>query len=237
MNRFTTETIEPGSDQLRYDDEAPTIPAANFVSAGDLIGTGNTIDVLLPRNEILGPTLTGYAYVGTSVQESRRPQRAAQRTRALSDAVNDLMELVTVSGPAFVTMSSEDGPFQVTLTNGLDQPVTVGVRARAIGTDKLTIPSPEPVTIGPGKRQSVRMHANSNRIGIWTVVLEPVNADDEPLGSTTEFKVRSSHVGQFIWGVLGAGGLVLLVAIFFRVRRKVRARQRTHDPVLERVER
>jgi len=65
------------------------------------------------------------------------------------------------------------------------------------------------------------------------VQLQPVNAEGTPVGEPTELKVRSSHVGQYIWAVLGAGTLVLVILIVVRVRRKVKARQSTHGPVLK----
>ncbi len=221
------------SEDLVYDDQTPAIPAANFVAANNLVRAGLTLDVLLPENDTIAEQLAGLAYLGTSAQHRDEPVAAGERTKAIALAVGDLMEEVTVSGPAFVTMSSEDGPFQVTIRNGLDQPVTVAVRANAIGTDRLRIPSPEPITLEPGQRHPFRMHANSSTVGIWPVVLQPVNVDGTPLGASIEMKVRSSHVGQFIWGVLGGGTLLLFVLIVFRVRRKVRARQSTHGPLLK----
>jgi hypothetical protein len=235
-SRVTNQTIEPDSSALLYPEEPEEIPAANLVAARNLINAGRTLDTLLPKNDTIAEQLAGFAYLGTSGQQRNRAFTAAGRTDDLVDTVERLMKKVTVSAPAFVTMSSEDGPFQITVANGLDQPVTVGVRGRAIGTTKLTIPPLPPITIPAGARRSIRMHANSSRIGVWRVVLEPVNADGVALGSSTELRVRSSHVGQYIWAILGIGSLVLVVAIALRVRRKVRARQATHGPVLKRAD-
>ena len=183
------------------DDQTPAIPAANFVAANNLVRAGLTLDVLLPENDTIAEQLAGLAYLGTSAQHRDEPVAAGERTKAIGLAVGDLMEEVTVSGPAFVTMSSEDGPFQVTIRNGLDQPVTVAVRANAIGTDRLRIPSPEPITLEPGQRHPFRMHANSSTVGIWPVVLQPVNVDGTPLGASIEMKRaqqprRPVHLGD-----------------------------------------
>ena len=82
----------------------------------------------------------------------------------------------------------------------------------------------------------MRLHANASRIGVWPVELQPVNADGTPLGSSAEFKIRSSHVGQYIWAVLGGGTLLLVILIVIRVGRKVKARQSTHGPLLKQEE-
>ncbi len=230
------QTIEPDSDDLTYPEAAPSIPRDNFSSTLDLITAGHTLDVLLPQDDTIEPALTRLAYLGASSQLRSVSDRAQRRTDGLVRSVRALLGKVTVTGPTFVTMSSEDGPFQVIIANGLDQPVTVGVRARAIGTTRITIPPYEPLTIPGGQRRSVRMHANSSRIGVWPVTVQPVNAEGTALGQSTQFKLRSSHVGQYIWGALGIGTLVLVIAIVFRVRRQVKARQATHGPLLEQAQ-
>lgn len=230
---ITTETIEPDSDALTYPDEGSELPARNFAETLDLIRAGSTLDALLPRTDTVAGQVARMGYVSSSGQVRPEAGRAALRTSSLVNSIEGLLREVTVSGPSFVTMSGEDGRFPVTITNGLDQPVTVGVRARVTSTDQLRVPELAPVTIPPGQRRTAPMHANSSSIGLWPVELEPVTLDGDPLGTSTEFKVRSSHVGQYIWGILGGGLLVLLVLIGFRVRRRVRARQATPGPLLK----
>jgi hypothetical protein len=238
LDQAAAETLSPNSGRLRYREasEAAEIPAVNFVTAAELVANGRTLEVLLTQNDLVDEDLAGLAYLGTSVQRRVRPARAANEVAAIADGVERLMSKVTVTGPTFVTMTSEDGPFQVSLSNGLDQPVAVGVRARAVGTDQIQIDPIEAVELAPGGRRTVRMHANSSRTGVWPIVLQPVNADGDPLGAASQVKIRSSHVGQVIWAVLGIGSLVLLVAIILRIRRKVRIRQATHGPLLRRVQ-
>ena len=72
---------------------------------------------------------------------------------------------VSLDGPAFVTLSSSRGRFGVTITNGLDQPVTVGVRVSA-AADGLMFDTGDPVTVGPGERQTVTVdtQVGDNRV-------------------------------------------------------------------------
>lgn len=228
-----TATIEANSDELRYPEDAATLPSSNFISSAELIRQGGILDDLLPRNNRIARVIEGLAYLGVSGQFLDVPGRAEERAKDQDLRVRDLMGQVTLSGPSFVTMSSENGEFQVTVTNELDEPVTVGISAYAPGTDEITIPTTEPITIPAGQRRSVRMQANSERIGLWPVVLQAVTAEGDPLGDSEGLNIRSSHVGMVVWSVLGAGTVVLLVLIFFRVRRKVRARQATPGPLLK----
>jgi hypothetical protein len=164
--------------------------------------------------------------LAASTEARSTPHRAARRARATNAHVRELMNQVQVEGPPFVTMSSEKGPIQITVVNGLDQEVTVGVHARTHSPD-LQITTPDPVTLGPGRRASLRLTAKDRDIGVHRVLLEATDAAGDPLGSTAQFNVRTSQVGLVIWVIMGAGGAVLLVAIGARLFRRVRARRST----------
>jgi len=127
-------------------------------------------------------------------------------------------------------MSSEEGTFAVTLVNGLEQPVTVGIKPRT-GSPGLTITAPDPVTIGPGQRASVRLHASARDIGVHSVTLMATNAHGVPVSSSTRFNVRSSQVGLVIWIIMGVGAGVLLLASTIRIVRRVRRGARTGSRV------
>lgn len=233
LRSTTLESLEPGSEALVETDPTTSLPAANFVAARNLRESGHVLDVLLPRNDQIERVVTGLSYLGISAQFRDVPERALARTVDLDRNLRELMDRVTLSGPTFVTMSSEDGEFQVTILNELAEPVLVGVEAQ-VDTGEITIPPSEPITIPAGQRRSVRLKASTSRIGVWPVSLEPVNAEGDRISDGADLNVRSSHVGQFVWGSLGVGTLVLLVLIVFRVRRKVRQRQATPGPLLPR---
>jgi hypothetical protein len=143
------------------------------------------------------------------------------------------MALVHIEGPPFVMMSGESGPIQVTLVNDLEQTVTVGLAVSTPGS-RLRIAKVDPVTLGPGRRTSIRLEASSDDIGVHSVTLQVVDADGVPLGSETRFSVRTSHVSTVIWVIMGAGGVLLLLAIVVRLFRRIRRRRATHGPLLSR---
>jgi hypothetical protein len=233
------EALADRSPRLRYPDASfnAEMPETSFRSAARLEHRGGVLDAVLSRNDTIGDMVAGYAYAGTSMQYRPHPGRAAVRLFAQDQTVRGLLGRVTVTAPSFVTMSGENGPFQVTVENGLSEPVTVGVRAKALGTDKLTIPATDPITIPAGQRRAVRMSASSQQIGVFPVVLRPTDAGGDPFGVSTQFKIRSSNVGQVIWAVLAAGAVLLLVAITVRVVRRGRRRRRSQGPLLRQVER
>jgi hypothetical protein len=206
------------------------VPAANLRASHRLIETGDVFARLLTRNDTVDEQLAQLALLGSGALARREPQRARARVRSTYVHVQQLMRQVEVEGPPFVTMSSERGPIQITVVNGLDQEVTVGVRA-VTGSDALRIEAPDPVSLGPGRRASLRLTATAKDIGVHRVLLEATDADGHPLGSIAVFTVRTSQVGLVIWLILAAGGVVLLAAIGLRVLRRVR-RRTTHGPLL-----
>ena len=147
--------------------------------------------------------------------------------------VRGQMRAVRIEGPEFVMMSGEQGPIQVTLVNGLDQPVRVGIAPETVGTD-LTVSRPAPVTLGPGRRTAIRLEARADDIGVHSVTLVAIDAEGNPLGSSTQFNVRTSRVSTVIWVIMAVGGTVLFVAIAVRLFRRVRRRRSSHGPALRR---
>ncbi|HET6625181.1 MAG TPA: DUF6049 family protein [Nocardioidaceae bacterium] len=215
------------------------LPVANLLATQELARIGNTYADLLTRNDTVDEQLAKSAMLGSSYRVRRRPQPAAARVRETTQTIRSRMGQITIDGPSFVTMSSEDGPIGVTIVNGLSEPVTVGVRASVSdnGSDELVIHPAEPVSIGPGQRASVRLRATAKDIGVHSVTLVPTSPNGDPLGSTTKFNVRSSQVGLVIWVIMGIGAAVLLIASGVRIVRSIRTRKATHGPRLEDADR
>jgi hypothetical protein len=201
------------------------IPVANILAAQELNAAGTVLANLLTRNDTIDEQVGGAAMLGASTNARRRPARARLMTRRISEQVHGRLGQVYVESSALVTMSSETGNFSVTVVNGLEEPVTVGIEAQT-GTDELEIRSPDLVSLGPGQRASVRLAATSTGTGVHSVRISPTTRDGLPLGQSTKVKVRSSQVGLVIWLIMGTGAAVFVAAIVARILRRVR-RSRT----------
>ena len=211
------------------------LPIANLLATQELSEVGNVYADLLTRNDTVDEFLAKSAMLATSYRVRPHPHAAVVRARGTTQTIRAQMEQVTINGPPFVTMSSEEGTFQVTIVNGLQEPVTVGIGAdvRADnGSGDLVIPSSDPVSLGPGQRASVRLRATAKDIGVHSVTLVPTSPSGEPLGSVTKLNVRSSQVGLVIWVVMGLGATVLFFASGIRIVRRIRARKAAHGPIL-----
>jgi hypothetical protein len=200
------------------------VPFANLLSTAELLQTGRVYAHLLTRNDSVADDLAETAMLGSSYRARTRPGPARERVRNTTARVRRTMRLVDIDGPPFVMMSSETGPIAVTVVNNLDEPVTVQLEARTQRGD-LSITVPDPVTLAPGQRAPVRMRAESTAIGVHEVTLLASTSEGEPIGSQVQFNVRTSNVGFVIWLVMGVGGGLLLVAIVWRIVRRVRSRR------------
>jgi hypothetical protein len=141
-----------------------------------------------------------------------------------------------VRTPSFVTMSSETGTFQVTLVNGLDEPVTVGLQAR-VTNGRLRLNTPGPIELPPKGRGAMPIDVTATDIGIHQVTLQPVSAAGTTLGQGATLSIRSSKVGLILWVVMGVGAAVLFAMVVFRIRQRILQRRRTHGPLLQRSSR
>jgi hypothetical protein len=208
------------------------VPTANLRATRDLNASGTVLATLLTRNDTIDAQVGRAAMLGSSTAARKAPREALALTQRISDKVHHLLGEVSVEGSPLVTMSSEAGNFSVTVVNGLDEPVTVGIQAKT-GTDELQIRSPDLVSLGAGQRASVRLAVRATGTGVHSVRIVPTTKDGHPLGQATRVKVRSSQVGFVIWLIIGTGAVVFVVAIGARILRRVRDRKRTHGPNLE----
>ncbi|HEX6247289.1 MAG TPA: DUF6049 family protein [Nocardioidaceae bacterium] len=225
---------EEYDDDLVYRraDRRRELPVANVLATQDLFSSGSVLSALLTQNDTIDEQVGRAAMLGSSAHERKRPDAAAARTRQISADVHRRLSSVYVEGSPLVTMSSETGNFSVTVVNGLDEPVTVGIKVET-GSDDLSIRPPDLVSLGPGQRASVRLAVSATDTGVHSVRFIPTTEDGRALGRATKIRVRSSQVGLVIWFVLGTGAVVFVAAIVTRILRRVRDRRRTHGPQLK----
>lgn len=229
----TSPPVDPSQDLTYPDSELDAeLPLATVLATESLIAAGSTVEELVTSDSQVDEQVIRLALLASSVWSRPRPGLAAERAVGARDRVSGWLDEVTVRGPSFVTMSSESGTFQVTVVNGLDEPVTVGLRATVPGGD-LTLSTPEPLELAPNSRGPMRIDASSTDIGVHLVTLQPVSTEGTPLGRPTTVSIRSSRVGFILWIVMAVGGTALFVAIVLRIWRRVRQRRRTHGPVLK----
>jgi hypothetical protein len=228
----TTAQDDPRLEYPRAE-RAEQLPEDNLRATQALVRTGRAYAGLLANNDSVGDVLARVALLGSSQSDRADPVRARTQVQRTSGYVRSQMRRVHIEGPSFVMMSGESGLVQLTIVNDLDQPVTVGVRSETASTD-LEITDVDPITLGPGRRSALRLTARSQDIGVHPVTMVATTAEGIPLGSRTQFTVRTSNVSTVIWVIMGVAGGLLFLAIGVRLVRRIRRRKRTHGPLLPR---
>ena len=77
------------------------------------------------------------------------------------------LDAVSLAAPQSVTLASSSGRFSVIVSNELDVPVTVTVRAQA--ERGLTITGGEPIQLEPHGQQTVPLNASTDERGVYNV--------------------------------------------------------------------
>jgi hypothetical protein len=233
--RLTTVTDamqRPGTDvpadRLHYPESQARLqlePSA-FDAADDLAAAGDTLQNLLTQNDEVGSEVRDEALTDLSYSSRLRPDSArasADQSRAWIEA---RLRSVTIDAPKAVILSSGSGRFAATVTNGLDQPVSVKIRALTDPPLRIAVPE-ESIELAPDRSTTVLLNASSSAIGIRNATLLLTDADDVPLGSSDAVPIRSNRVSNVIWLIIGTGVALLFGAIVVRLFRRVRAARRT----------
>jgi hypothetical protein len=212
---------------LRYPgwQEKAELDQPAFDSADALIRSGAALQNLLTLNNLVAGTVTDQALGTLSYSARTAPIVNRASAEASRRWIDQRLASVEVSAPRAVTLSSSSGRFQATVTNGLDQPVTVALDAQSDGD--LSIEGPARVDVPANGRAAVLLTARTDANGIQDVTLLVTDKRGTPLGARTTLTVRSAQVSNVIWLFVGIGAALLFGAIAVRLFRRVRDARRT----------
>jgi hypothetical protein len=214
---------------LRYPgwQQEAELDQAGFDSADALIRSGAALQNLLTLNNVVAGTVTDQALGSLSYSARTSPIANRASAEASRRWIEQRLGQVGVSAPRAVTLSSASGRFQATVTNGLDQPVTVALDAES--DRQLGIEGPARVDIKAHGRSAVLLTASTDENGIHQVTLLVTDKRGNPLGARTSLTIRSAQVSMVIWLFVGIGAALLFGAIGVRLFRRIRGARRTPD--------
>ena len=227
----TSNTIPTYDGELAYGSEqrAKELGRSNVDATRTLTHTSGVLGRLLANDNSVTERLTGAALQASSLSARPTPRLAANLVLELNATTRAQMDAVEVTGSDFVTLSGGTGSLTVTLANGLKQPITVGLRARA-DSRTVKVATPDPVSMQPGQRTTIRLQVSSG-VGVHDVTIFPVTTAGETTGTPLTFSLRTSQVGRLIWYILAAGGTLLVVMIVRRIVLRLRGHQWRRDEV------
>ncbi|MGY0388134.1 DUF6049 family protein [Nocardioides sp. WG-D5] len=206
-------------DQLRYPrrEMKAEISADRISTAKELVGAGALLQRVLTHNDEVASDVTSEALTTTSY--SARKGDTDSAANAL-DQISSELSSITVSVPPKVILSSmKGGEFQVTLSNELDEPVTV--RLDAMTDDSLRVATSEPVQLDANSKASFNLAASMHDTGTHTALIVVTDTKGNPLGAHASVPIRPSQVSGVIWWFVGTGCALLFAAIAVRLTRRI----------------
>lgn len=224
-----TTAVDP--DDLSYppDQETAELDSTVFYEAQRLISAGRSLQSVLTDADAgphgLAAEVRDEALTGASYHFRTEPTDVADRLARSRRWIERQLGRVGIDGPKGVTLSSADGSFAVSVTNGLDRTVTVQITADSVD-DEVSVDVGEPVVLDAKSRTTIVLDAHADRAGVHNVTLAVTDLDGNRLGSTVEVPIRSGQVSEVIWVILGIGGGILFLAIVLRLVRRVRRHRR-----------
>jgi hypothetical protein len=192
---------------------------AVYDTADDLLSAGATLQSVLPGNHVLRKRLFEEATGNASYTASATPYLALARLRETDRWVHSRLGAIALAAPQSVTLASSSGRFSAIVSNQLDVPVKVTVRARA--ERGLTITGGETVSLEPHGQRTVFLKASTGERGVYNVRLELTNEDGQVLGAHDTFPMRAEQVSRLIWVIIGIGVALLFAAIAVRLTRRI----------------
>lgn len=216
-------TVPTWTHRLPYPRSAAhqRINRRTMTAARHLTSTGETLSEVLATSNDVSARVTGAALGGVSYHARDAQHVARQQLSELDRTLRASLAKISVAGTDFVTLSGGSGVVIVSLVNGLQVPVTVGLQARS-DSPGVRIDTPKPAQVGAGQRTTVRLGASSRAVGVHQISLTPISETGRHLGTPLVFTLRTSDVGRWIWVVLGGGGALLAFAIARRLVHRIR---------------
>jgi hypothetical protein len=210
-------------DRLDYPDSEreAQLGESSFAAADDLARAGDTLQNLLTDNDSVAGVVRDEAFTDLSYADRDHPDSSRLSADVSRAWIDNRLRSVRIEAPPAVILSSGSGKFAATVTNTLDEPVTVRIRAVADRPLRVAVPA-DSIDLGADSRTTVLLNASSSAIGIRTVTLMLTDADDVPIGSSDDLPIRSNRVSNVIWLIIGTGVALLFGAIVVRLLRRFR---------------
>ena len=137
-------------------------------------------------------------------------------------------DMVTLDATGRFSMTGANSEFPVTVTNHLQDPITVRVRADSDNPQRIRLSAPDAVTITPGASSTVLLQAESAGGGVVRARVHVQTPDGHRLTPDREIAVETTNYGTIAWVLVVASGLVLVVTTAHRIR-QVRGQRKGED--------
>lgn len=219
------ETLVPAAT-IDYDegDRDDELPESTFQAVSGLRQPARLLDGILTDGGDIAQQTADEALTALSYDDRRDIASALARIQSTRAALQQQLAQVSVEAPSSVTLSSTSGRLGATVTNGLDEAVTV--RVDAVTDGDLEMRGDTVVEIAPRSRTRLNLELTARRLGVHDVRLVVTDRAGRPIGSQASLPVRAVQVSEVIWVIMAIGGVMLFSAVLLRVVQRIRGRSR-----------
>ena len=204
---------------------------AAFTALADLTDEARLLQGVLSVESDLAARIRADAFGNLSYFARENAVRSRLATVNTTGWVRAQLGSISVSGPRRVILSSDSGPFSVTITNGLDEPVSVLIKATSNPPMEITVP--ETLQLAANSTTTRLLEASTDKLGVHNVTISVTDAEGNPLGSSDQLPIRAAQVSEVIWLIMGVAVGLLFIAIVLRIVRRIRGTGPADDDVTE----
>lgn len=193
---------------------------AAFTSLADLTEEARHLQGVISVENDLTARIRADSLGNLSYAARENAVRSRVATVSTTGWVRQQLDSISVSGPRRVILSSNSGPFSVTITNGLDEPVSV--RIQATSSPPMDITVPDRIDLDASSTTTRLLEASTDKLGVHNVTISVTDLEGNPLGASVELPIRAAQVSEVIWLIMGGAVGLLFLAIVLRLIRRIR---------------
>ncbi|NDL57877.1 DUF6049 family protein [Phytoactinopolyspora mesophila] len=225
---------QPASVTVEPADAGNVLPAENVAAAADLQdAVQKYTELLADPDQDLNRALGLAAIRAASSGWRDDPAAGLEYASDITDELGRQLGEVSVTVPESVTLSSRTGIFPLTVTNELDEPVTVKLAIQSANPDRLRVDDVPEQQVGAGSRETIEIKAQAATNGRVPITVQLVTHSGAPLGPTTQSVVNATDYGTIGWIIIVGAGALFGAAVIRTMLRRRNSATGDHDSVSE----
>ena len=155
-----------------------------------------------------------------------QPREGREQLELLADDITDLRGKVRLLNARPVLLTGRVGTVSLSVENGLDQPVNVGVGLPSSRAARVQSRDTALQVVPPRRAVDVQVRVEARTSGRFQVPAALLDAEGRRFGPLVQLQVRSTQYGQVALAVTGVAAAVLLIAAGVRITRRALRRDR-----------
>ncbi len=199
-------TFTPAQDSPRWQELSTRLEALFADSAFRRDLTGNDDLAQLER------------VAAVAMSASFTTQEAALEWLSSSPVTVADPEKITISAAGQFVMASRSNAFPVTITNGLDVPITLRMVFDSASPQRIRVPATEFVTIEGGENRVVTLTPEASSNSVVSIEGWMETRGGQRFGTPVTIEITATQLGRVGWIIIIASGAVVLGGTVWRIR-------------------